>query len=308
MEAAWLDPNRVGGQYGARMCAPLPARHGWRIARCWCCFILGALFGVPSLAADLQPATDAAFNHYVQLTEARMNTELESGPYLWVDAMPKASREKAYAELVQGRILVEQGHTTDNGRDLKIPSGMVHHWVALAFIPGGTLDQVLPVVQDYDHHDVIYAPDVSRSKLVSRSGNDYHVFLQLRRKAIVTVVLNTEYDIRYRWDGADRASSWSHSTRIAEVDNAGQPDERELPADDSHGYLWRLDTYWRFEQKDAGVYVQVESIGLSRGIPWLFAWLIKPLVRKLPSAVLSDLLRATRAAVARGAGNTAVSG
>src|SRR6516164_9442682 len=104
-------------------------------------------------------------------------------------------------------------------------------------------------------------------------------------------------DIRYTLIGATRAMSKSCSTRIAEVENAGKPDERELPVGNDHGYLWRLYSYWRIEEKDGGVYIQVESIALSRTIPWEIAWLVNPLVRSIPSTVLFRLLDSTRRAV-----------
>ena len=95
--------------------------------------------------------------------------------------------------------------------------------------------------------------------------------------------------------------SRSYSTRLAEVQNAGQADEHELPVDDAHGYLWRLFMYWRFEEKDEGVYVQLESIGLSRAVPAIIGWLVNPLLRSVQRETLTSLLGATRAAVRPGA-------
>jgi len=91
--------------------------------------------------------------------------------------------------------------------------------------------------------------------------------------------------------------SKSCSTRIAEVEDAGKPDEHELPVGNDHGYVWRLYSYWRIEEKDGGVYIQVESIGLSRTIPWAIAWFVNPLVQSIPRSVLSQLLESTRKAV-----------
>ena len=65
------------------------------------------------------------------------------------------------------------------------------------------------------------------------------------------------------------------------------------------GYLWRLDSFWRLEEKDGGVYVQLESIGLSRSVPAIFAWLVNPLLRSIPRRTLTDLLGATRVFVAK---------
>jgi hypothetical protein len=97
--------------------------------------------------------------------------------------------------------------------------------------------------------------------------------------------------------GPTRALGQAYSTRIAEVENPDKPDERELPVGNDHGYLWRLDNYWRVEEKDGGTYLQVESVGLTRTVPAILAWLINPLVKNIPRAVLSNLLNATRRAV-----------
>jgi hypothetical protein len=111
------------------------------------------------------------------------------------------------------------------------------------------------------------------------------------------------FDVRYAMPGPTRAVSQSYSTRIAEVENPDEPNEHELPVGNDHGYLWRLDNYWRVEEKDGGAYVQVESIALTRRIPTLVAWLVNPLVRSIPRSVLSSLLTATREAVLKGQTN-----
>jgi len=61
--------------------------------------------------------------------------------------------------------------------------------------------------------------------------------------------------------------------------------------------LWRLNTYWRFEEKDGGVYVQCEALSLTRDIPYGLGWLIKPLVTKIPKQSLSRALGRTREVV-----------
>src|SRR5205807_798566 len=104
-------------------------------------------------------------------------------------------------------------------------------------------------------------------------------------------------NVQYTLLSATRAMSRSYSTRIAEVENAGKPNERELPVGNDHGYIWRLNNYWRIEEKDGGVYVQVGSVGLSRTIPWTVAWLVNPLIRSITKSALSSLLNATRLAV-----------
>jgi hypothetical protein len=245
-------------------------------------------------AAELKKETAKAFDSYIAASEARMQTELRNGPFLYIDGLPEERRREAYAQLREGQILVEQRHAKAEGNPIKVPGGLIHDWIGVIFIPNVSLAQTIAVAQDYDNYKVIYKPDVSCSRLVQRNGDTFKVFLQFYKKSLVTVVLNADYDIRYERVGPDRMVSQSYSTRIAEVKDAGQAGERELPVDGGHGYLWRLDSYWRLEEKDGGVYVQLESIGLSRGVPAIFAWLVNPLLRSIPRGSLTGLLGATR--------------
>jgi hypothetical protein len=253
-------------------------------------------------AAELKPDTAAAFDRYIRATEAQHADDLRSGHFLIIDRLRDATRQDTYARLHQGQIYIEQLHTKEDGRPIPIPGGLVHHWAGVIFIPGASLSQVLAVLQDYDNHKNVYKPDVRRSKLLEHNGNEFTIYLQFYRKSIVTVVINANFDVHYTMSGPMRALSQAYSTRIVEVENPDKPNEHELPVGNDHGYLWRLDNYWRIEEKDGGTYVQVESVGLSRSIPAILAWLINPLVRNIPRTILSDLLTATRRAVAKSEG------
>ncbi len=262
------------------------------------CGMLACLFVQSAEAVKLKKETRAAFDRYIEASEEHMQTELREGPFLFMDALPTDRRNQAYAQLHAGEILVHQVNTPVEGHPIVVPGGLIHDWIGVIFIPNVSLARTLAVAQDYDNYQNIYKPDDRRSRLLQRNGDNFKVFLQFYKKSLVTVVTNADFDIRYERLGTDRVVSYSHSTRIAELEDAGQPDERELPVDDGHGYLWRLDSYWRLQEKDGGVYVQLESIGLSRNIPAIFAWLVNPLVRSIPRDALTNLLRATRTFVA----------
>jgi len=250
-------------------------------------------------AAELKKETAAAFEHYVGASEKRIKAELHNGPFLFIDGFPETRRVEAYAKLRAGNILVKQVNTKEEGHPIEVPHGLIHDWIGVLFIPNASLLQTLAVVQDYDNHRNIYKPEVRNSKLLQRNGDNFKVFLQFYKKSLVTVVVNANFGINYEHFGSKRAVSRSYSTRLAEVENVGQTDEHEMSIDDAHGYLWRLYSYWRYEEQDGGVYVQLESIGLSRAVPALFGWLVNPLLRGIPRGTLSSLLGATRAAVAK---------
>jgi hypothetical protein len=250
------------------------------------------------VAAELKEKTVAAFDKYVAATEARINNELRpAGPFLYVDSLPDYARKSAYEQLKNGEILIQHLETTGPGISADPPDGMIHHWVGLTFISSVRLAQVLPVVQDYDHRAELYKPEVTASHLIWRRGNDYKFFLRLYEKRFTTVVFNTEYEANWGQLDAEKVYSNSISTKIAEVKDADHPDGAEWPEGQGHGYLWRLNTYWRFEEKDGGVYMQCEAVSLTRDIPFGLGWLLRPLVTRIPKQSLSRALGQTRKVV-----------
>jgi hypothetical protein len=246
----------------------------------------------------LHSETIAVFDRYVQLTEERNEVELKRGSdLLWIDSLAAAQRTEAYAALKRGEVQIQQLSTLENGKPMVCPGGMIHHWVGVVFIPSAKLEDVLAVLEDYDHQSIYYSPDVERSKIESRDGDYFRVFLRFRRHKVITVVLNTEHDVHYFHDGSGRAHSRSSAVRIAEVENPGARDERENQPGDDGGYLWRMETWWRMEEHDGGVYVQSEAASLTRDIPTGLGWLVGPFVTSIPKETLVFTLDATRKAV-----------
>jgi hypothetical protein len=245
----------------------------------------------------LHSETIAVFDRYVRLTEERNEAELNHGAaLLWIDSLAAAQRTEAYAALKRGEVQIQQLTTIDNGKPMVCPGGMIHHWVGLVFIPGVKLEDVLAILEDYDHQSTYYSPDVERSKIESRDGDHFRVFLRFRRHKVITVVLNTEHDVNYFHDAPGRAHSRSTAVRIAEVENPGKSDEREKQPGDDGGFLWRMETWWRMEERDGGVYVQSEVASLTRDIPTGLGWLVGPFVISIPKETLVFTLDATRRA------------
>ena len=248
--------------------------------------------------AKLNTATAAAFDHYVNLADARNQEEVKRGTnLLWIDGLPAEQREEAYQALKHGEVKMQRLELKENGNPIHSPGGLIHHWVGVVFIPGAKLEDVLGMLEDYDHHDVYFGPDVERSKIESRSGDHFRVYLRFRRHKVITVVLNTEHEIAYFHDRSGQAHSRSSAVRIAEVENAGKSDEREKPPGDDGGFLWRMETWWRFQEGDGGVYVQSEVASLTRDIPALLSWMIGPFVTSIPRETLTATLVAARKAV-----------
>ena len=239
---------------------------------------------------QLRPETVHAFDKYVREAETQMQQDLHRKvPFLCPDLARK--RE---SEIRKGDIVAQ--FCSSRG-PIKVPSGLVHDWIGAIFIPGVTVAQTLSLIQDYDNHKKIYNPEVIDSALKSRHGNHFKIYLRLLKKKVVTVVLDTDHDVEYLpLEGAN----WfcrSHTTRISEVEGVGSPTERILPPDTGHGFLWRLNSYWVFQQKKGGVYAECRAISLTRDIPFGLAWIIEPIVEKLPRESLVNTLEATRRAL-----------
>jgi hypothetical protein len=260
--------------------------------------LLCASWCTTARAAELKQKTTTAFDRYVAATEARFANELRpDGPFLYIDDMNPDAKRQAYDQLRNGEILVQKLETKAPGVSSDVPDGMVHHWVGLIFISGATLAKTLPIVKDYDRRAELYKPDVSASRTLAHNGDDFKMFLRLHQKKFTTVDFNTTYDVH--WGSVDPTKVYSNSisTRIAEVKDPDKPDGDELPVGTGHGYLWRLNTYWRFEEKDGGVYLQCEALSLTRDMPTGLGWLLKPLVTSIPKASLNRALGQTRKVV-----------
>ena len=263
---------------------------------------------VPGIVSvELTPQTLEAFETYVRATEARIDKQrVRPATFLYIDTLPDPKGEEVRTALKRGDIFVERlNKYGPSSKEIDVPGGIIHHWVGDIFVPGLSVRQVLDFVQDYDHHQDVY-PEVVRSRLISRDGNDFRIALRLRYKKIITVTLNTEHDVRYTELDLTHWYARSASTRIAEVQNAGSPEESEKPVGHDGGFLWRINSYWAFVEHDGGVDVECESVSLTRDIPTGLGWLLQPLVTSIPRESLEHTLVATRSGASARAGGAQV--
>jgi hypothetical protein len=245
--------------------------------------LLGGAPGI--LAVDLKPATVQAFDSYIQQTEQRLS---QRKPFLWSDeSADRAKRVRA------GEVVVEPA----GAKPLtEIRDGLIHDWVGAVFVPGVNIATVIEHVEDYDHARTRHK-EVVDSHIIARHGNDFVVYMRLIKKKMITVVLDTEHDIHYYQIDATHWRSQSKTTKIAEVEDAGKSGEHEMPTGTGHGFLWKLDTYWRFQERDGGTWMECEAISLTRDIPVGLGWLIEPIIRSLPRESLENTLRETAGAL-----------
>lgn len=238
---------------------------------------------------QLMPETLQAFDLYIRDAETALEQTLRGEPFLWSEADPKRAEQ-----VRKGKVVAE--FWSGKG-PLKVQAGLIHDWIGAAFMPGATLARALAVIQDYDNHKNVYRPEVMDSKLISRHGQDFQIYLRLLKKKIITVVLDTDHQVRYTSWGSGRWSCWSHTTRTAEVDDAGKPNEKVYPPDTGWGFMWRLNSYWKLQESDGGVYLECRAISLSRDVPAALRWIVEPMIRSLPKESLIHTLKSTCQAI-----------
>ena len=253
------------------------------------------MVGSPVMAAKLQEKTLTAWKEYVRLTEERIKEELNSSTgFLAQDfqAVPKAQMERDAA--LSGQILVEKMKTLNpRGRKIKVPAGTIHHWRGSVFIPDVELESVLAQVR-YPAQQEDLQEDVLESRILEENDDSLRIYLKLVRSKIVTVTYNTEHLIEYQGHGEGLASSRSVATRIVELDQAGTPTEKEKPEGKDRGFLWKMNSYWRYQQVDGGVLVECESLTLSRGVPAILAPFVKPMINGVAKESMKRTLSAMR--------------
>lgn len=234
----------------------------------------------------LEADTIEAFEGYVKPLEQEYLQSIEEGePDFWMDDPQERTNARS------GRILVRKIEDVP-----EIPGGIIHVWEGLVFVPEAKVEVVRDLLIDYDRHKEVY-PEAIDSKLLSREGDTFRGYLRLKKTKVLTVVLNTEHQAEVINGNAGRIYLFSRSVRIAEVKNAGEPDEKELPVGEDSGFLWRLNAYWSLEQVTDGVLAGCTTVSLSRQIPWGLGWMIRPFVESTPRETLEQMLQATRVAL-----------
>jgi len=250
-------------------------------------------------AVELHQKTVAAFNRYVAESERVMaTTASDPARFLWIDRLPEAKRRTTLDIVRRGEVTIERQETRIGGKKIDVPDGIIHHWLGVAFVPKGSIDTAAQLLLDYDRHADIFKPAVPRARTLSHSGDAYRASIRFYMKKVISVIVNTEFDTKYTRVAPTLATIYAVSTRVAEVEDPDTPQEHEKPVGEGGGYMWKMNTYWRLEEADGGVYLQCESISLSRSIPFGLGWLIGPFVTSIPKDSLDFVLNKTRQTLA----------
>jgi len=248
--------------------------------------------------AELTARTIAAWQQYERQVDDRYGRAPAPDAFFALDAFKLSPGWRT--RVLGGQIpMVRVDSFAPGAATPSIPDGRIHHWTGAVFIPDVTLEHVVRYLLNRAGRESAAFDDVLSSKLLARDGDRVRIFMKLRRESIITVTYNTEHAVEYRrLDGA-RASSRSVATRIVELEDAGTPREREKPVGNDHGFLWRLNAYWRYEQVKGGVVIECESVSLSRDVPWGLGWLVSSKVEGIARESLEKTLTSLRAELAK---------
>jgi len=232
----------------------------------------------PLLRGEPRPAAVNGFNAYTGAVESRLAQQHRSpGDFL----VPTVS-------LGRGELIVERVAEPSRA---EVPGALLHHWRGTAFAPGAKAADFERLLRDFDVYPQHFAPQVLQARVLSREGDRMQATMRVRQRHVITVVMDATYDISFGRLDEHNGYSISRSTRIAEIDSPGTNAEHALNAGEEHGFLWRLNTYWSWQERDGGLYLQIEAVSLTRGIPFGLGWAIRPYVESIPRESLEFTLR-----------------
>jgi hypothetical protein len=242
-------------------------------------------------AAELLPAAVTAWNAYVEQAGSRAQ-ERTSGrlPFFWMDESPDRAARVGRGEVV---IAPAVGHGSQ-----AVPRGLIHDWIGAIFIPGARLDWVWAVVRDYNNYPQMYRPAVASSKELAGTGEGREFQMVWQHKALfVCAVMQGRFEVHDVRLDARRSVSVAEALEMRDIERYGHAGQRLLPPGTGNGFIWRIRSIARYEERDGGVYMELEVMALTRDIPPSLAWLVNPVVNRLSINSLTTTLRQTRDAV-----------
>jgi hypothetical protein len=244
----------------------------------------GRIMGEPTAVAV------SSFNSYVSTVESHLDQQHRSQhDFLAIMTSPQSEER-----LRRGELVIEQ---LTPATDADLSGAMLHHWRGTAFVPGAKATDFEQLLRDFNSYPQHFSPQVLQARILTRQGDRLQASMRVRQKRVITVVMDMTYDVTFGQLDAQHGYSTSRSIRASEIDSPGTVRERALNSGEEHGFLWRLNTYWSYEERDDGLYIQIESISLSRSIPNGLGWALRPYVESVPRESLEFTLRSARNAI-----------
>jgi len=253
-------------------------------------FLVGAATAISAAGADLKSETVQQWEDYVKAADIRHADRLAKGAFLLSDEVAGQTNN-----LRNGVVVVTPA---SQHVPLKVQFGLIHDWTGAAFIPNAKFDDVLPVLRDYDRYKDYYSPNVVYAKRIATSpSKDQFSMVLMNKSAIANTALVADYQTVHTQIDGHRWYSVTDATRIQEIAEYDTPSQHILPENHGTGLIWRVHSITHFEERDGGVYIEVEAIALSRDILTVLRWVVDPIVRRVSRASLATSLQQTEAAV-----------
>jgi hypothetical protein len=254
-------------------------------------FLIALAAATAGRATEPTAAAIAGFNSYIAALESRIDRQHQSQDGFISSVLSDPNNR---AKLQRGEPIIERIRKS-GGPDL--PGATLYHWRGTAFVPGATVADYERVMEDFDGMPKTFAPEIVRAKVLDRKNEGGRTFIQawyrVKQHHVITVVMDIAYDVVLARLDAKHGYSASRSTRITEIADAGASDEHAMTSSEAHGFMWRLNAYWSYEERDGGLYMQIESVSLARSIPTGLGWAVKPFVESVPRESLQFTLQAT---------------
>ena len=236
-------------------------------------------------SAELTANAVKAYSAYVHKVESRITQQHRNRESFLAWSNVNSQNQ---TRLHNGELIVEELTPATND---EFSGSMLHHWRGTAYVPGAKAADLERILKNFNAYPQYFSPEVLQAKILSSQGDHIQAVMRVRQKHVITVVMDTTYEINFGRLDAQHGYSSSVSTQISEIDQPGTSKERALSEDAGHGFLWRQNTYWSYAEGDGGLYMQIESVSLSRAIPTGLAWAIKPFVESVPRESLEFTLR-----------------
>lgn len=166
------------------------------------------------------------------------------------------------------------------------------------YSPPVNVNSLCTVIHDYDNYKHVYRPAVTSSSTVARTEENEEFLMTWHHR---TLWLNAAIEPRYTAHDvmidSRRRYNVADAIQVREIEGYGHAGQHLLPPDTGNGLIWPLHSIVRYEERDGGVYVELEAIALTRDIPPSIRWIVVPMVIHLSIDSLTATLEQTRAAV-----------
>jgi hypothetical protein len=244
--------------------------------------------GAPANTIEPKPDTLSGWDEYIRNVETRMKERLDGHTrFLWTDESAERRQQIAAGAILVAPMIADG--------TLRVPHALIHHWIGAVFIPGVTIDSLSTLMLNYSAYKDFYKPTIVDSKLLTCIGSDQTFWMRWQRKVLfVTVSMEGQYQTRHIQVDRYRGYNVADAIQIQEIENYGRPDQRLLPPGTGDGYMWKLHSITRYEERDGGVNLEIEVMALSRDIPFGTRWLVNPIVNRISSDSLTTTLQQTR--------------